>query len=264
MLQYVLRLQLLPERMLTATEYICAVGVGVTKPAFLRADDGQIYVVKFARRPKDFSWLISEYLAAAIGSYLKLPFPAAGAIFLDNEKFHTDFPTAVHFASRYQDGCSYIERKTQPHLYNARELSGVALFDAFFLNGDRMRNARNLLLQETAERQRLIAIDHSHLFHSLSWRAEELASLSSEIPPFPADDWKFFLGEMDVAEDLQYYSALLAECIEIYAPFILHSLPDAWLTDAKKIRSALADFCMKRLQLLPFLQSYIYDELARR
>ena len=66
--------------MLKADMYMGRVGVGVTSPSLIKADDGYIYVVKMKNNRLGTKVLVNEYIAAWMGKKLNLPFPFSDCI----------------------------------------------------------------------------------------------------------------------------------------------------------------------------------------
>lgn len=250
--------------MLTAKRYICAVGAGVTKPAFFEANDGNIYVVKLARRNVDYPWLISEQLAANIGIYMRLPFPPASLIYIDNDAFGVKLPTTIHFASRYLQKTNYLDWQHLPQITNLKDIAGLILFDEFFFNDDRIKRNRNLLLMQDGSAQKIIGIDHSHLFGSLHWSEHELVSLSTVVPDYDLSLWQALLSNHDITADLEIYSRRLFEIASIHQKTIIEKIPDVWLNGNKKIRILLANFLTQRAAILPVLTQYISAKLQNQ
>lgn len=247
--------------MLAAKRYICAVGSGVTKPAFFEASDGNIYVVKLARRHLDYPWLISEQLAASIGHHLNLPFPQASPIYVDNDTFGTNLPTPVHFASRYLEGSSYLNWQCLPKITNIKDISGLILFDCFFFNDDRIKRNRNLLLLSNGNCSKIVGIDHSHLFGTLHWGEQNLLALPTIVPDYDLTLWQTLLSGYNASDDLWYYSHRLQGIIACQRENIIRSIPEEWFDGNKKIRLLLADFLTQRGAILPLLTGYIIDKL---
>ncbi len=170
-------------QMLKADMYMGRVGVGVTSPSLIKADDGYIYVVKMKNNRLGTKVLVNEYIAAWMGKKLNLPFPFSDCIELSDEfisqnrRLHIKMKAGIHFASRYLKKTKYVHYYHMPYVINKPEFAGVILFDHFMLNEDRTLNGKNILISKVEAGYQMYAIDNSHLFGSGRWLTEKLPTL---------------------------------------------------------------------------------------
>lgn len=160
--------------MLTSTEYLGKVWVGVTIPIFLKADNNQIYIVKLAKNPLGKNVLINELLGYLIGQKFNLIFPPSDIIMINQNLAYNISSNKLHFASQYIYNCSYVTSENVVYANNLSEMAGIILFDHMFHNADRINNLKNLLISTEENNYRIYAIDNSHLFSSTHWTNRKL------------------------------------------------------------------------------------------
>ena len=233
--------------MLKAVEYIGKVGVGVTAPAFYRADDTKVYVVKRLTNRVGNRVLISELFAAAFGRATGLIFPPAAPI--DLSAFLRPGAAPVHFASAYVPNCRYADRSNIVQADNLREMAGVILFDHLFHNADRTNNRKNLLLSRMEEGARLYAIDNSHLFKTGRWTIEKLEALAERSQLYANFLYGVLLRRYLCTDDFAPYLARLRALTPAEIDAMLAAIPDGWF-DEEGLRDALRRFTLRRLEKL--------------
>ena len=254
--------------MLIAVEHLGGVGVGITGPQFIRADDGRVYVVKLKSNRLGTKVLSSEFLAAEIGKIMGLCFPPSDLIAIKREMLAHSLRLAelgagegLHFASRYLDAAQYVSRKNWRTAANLPEMAGVILFDHLFHNADRANNQKNLLLRQENGVYRIYAIDNSHLFRSGRWTAESLAALEPKISMYYRYSFGYLLKDSLSAPDFTPYLEKVTQLADATIDTLVQNIPAEWLSDAAerralthyiKIRRGMAEeICQKLLRYIP-------------
>lgn len=241
--------------MLKAEKYMGRVGVGVTSPSLVKADDGYIYVVKMKNNRLGTKVLVNEYIAAWMGKRLDLPFPYSDCIELSdefisqNQRLHIKMKQGIHFASRYLKRAKYVHYYHMPHVINKAEFAGVILFDHFMLNEDRTLNGKNILICKVETGYRMYAIDNSHLFGSGKWLTEKLSTLINQ---FKLNKRRAFgallkhdLKEEDFAEYVNRIKLMKDEDIEE----MLCGIPEEWGMQEKD-KAAIGHFIKCRRDIV--------------
>ncbi len=250
--------------MLKAVEYKKSIGVGVTKPQLLRADDGRLYVVKFTSNRLGAKALANEFIGSRLGKKLELDFPPAETIELSEEALTKlprlqkhGVPAGVHFAIRYLRHASYVQPWHIRQAVNRHAFAGVILFDHILQNEDRTLNGCNLLVRRETDGLRLYAIDNTHLFGSGCWRRENLYRYREVVHINQRRAYGMLLRHCLKAADFEPYikraQAISAEKINA----MLDEMPSAWLDAADK--KAVGEYLLWRFSMT----GQIYDALSR-
>ena len=251
--------------MLTAVEYLGAVGVGVTSPQYFRGDDGKMYVVKFQPCGSESKVAVSEWLAAELGERLGLPFPAYALMEIDRHLIepHAHLSTigmtaGRHFASCFLGNAVYASKINLTKAANITEMAGIILFDHIFHNADRAKNKRNILLCPFEEELRIVAIDNSHLFRSSRWNAGTLARLGRDITVYAARNYRKLLKDILVMEDFLPFCERIKNISPEQVNHIISNIPVEWLPVDDE-RHSLAEYVGMRLAMV----EEICDRLGR-
>ncbi|WP_371370946.1 HipA family kinase [Sporomusa aerivorans] len=242
--------------MLLAVEYLGKVGVGVTKPQFFQAQDGNVYVVKFQDSRLGSRVLVSEFFAAKIGAIMNLCFPPSEIIEINNEILENN-PELIdlgiapgrHFASLYLEQAGYVGKDRLHKAVNLAEMAGVLLFDHMFHNADRAKNQKNLLLNPQDEQYRVYAIDNSHLFRSSRWTLETLQNLCTKIKIFYFQHYRILLKDLLSSQDFMPYVNIVKTISNEKIDCIIKEIPSEWLPEECE-RQALADFAKMRRDMV--------------
>lgn len=238
--------------MLIAVDYLGKVGVGVTLPQFFRAQDGNIYVVKFQNNQLGSRVLVSELFAAKFGAHMGLCFPPSDIIEI-NEQILNDNPCLLdiglkpgwHFASRYLEYAEYIGKNRLSKATNVPEMAGVILFDHMFHNADRAKNQKNLLLRLEDEQYKIYAIDNSHLFRSSRWTIESFQILETKIKTYYYQYYRNLLKDLLTPQDFIPYIELVKKISDEQIDCIVGEIPNEWLPGETE-RLALASYTKLR------------------
>lgn len=159
-----------------ATRYITPLREGGSLPAVVEADDGEMYVMKFAGAGQGPKALIAELIAGEIGRALGLPVPILAFVMLDHALGPSE-PDAeisdllkasvgLNFGLRYLPSAFAYNPLLQPPP-NADLASTIVWFDSYVTNVDRTVRNTNLLVWQ----RELWLIDHgAALYFHYDWR----------------------------------------------------------------------------------------------
>ena len=145
-------------RQLVATRYLTALREGGSVPAVVEADDGALYVMKFAGAAQGCKALIAELVAGEIGRGLGLPIPEIVFLTLDAALGPSEPHEEIRDLLRRSVGLNLGMRfLPQAFAYNPRLPPGldpataslIVWFDAFVMNVD--RTLRNINMLDLAE-----------------------------------------------------------------------------------------------------------------
>ncbi len=238
--------------MLLAVEYLGEVGVGVTLPQFFRACDGNTYVVKFQNNQLRSKVLVSELLAAKLGTIMGLCFPPSDVIEI-NERLVNKNPCLLdlglapgrYFASLYLERAEYVGKDRLSKASNVSAMAGVLLFDHIFHNADRAKNQKNLLLRLEDEHYTVYAIDNSHLFRSSRWDIDSLQKLGTKIKIYYYQHYRNLLKDILSAQDFIPYIEIVKKISNEQIDSIVQEIPKEWLPDETE-RQTLATYTKLR------------------
>ncbi|MDD4600566.1 hypothetical protein SDC9_13764 [bioreactor metagenome] len=255
--------------MLIATEHLGAVGVGITVPQFFRADDGNIYVVKFQDNRLNSRVAVSELFAAKIGQIMGLCFPPSDIIAVDEQMvsenpglLEVGINVGLHFASRFLDHTEYVGKNGLYKAINVSELAGVLLFDHMFHNADRARNKKNLLLRLEGEEYKVYAIDNSHLFRSSRWAIDSFHQLGSRIKIYYVQHYRNLLKDLLYAQDFLPYLEKVKMISGEQIDCIVREIPYEWMPDEPE-RLALAEYTKMRRDMADEIWNRIWKQIPR-
>lgn len=241
--------------MLTAVKHLGKVGIGITTPQFFRANDGKTYVVKLQHSRIGSKFLVSEFLAAQIGKFMKLCFPPNDIIMVDEKIIRENetlslmnIPPGMHFASLYLDKTEYLGKNNIAKAANISDMAGIMLFDHMFHNADRANNKKNLLLRQEESEHKIYAIDNSHLFRSGQWTSKSLENLTGKLKIYYRYSFGLLLRDMLTQQDFDPYLEALNNLSDDEIYWIVHSIPLVWLPD-ELTRNALIAFIKNRCDI---------------
>lgn len=254
--------------MLTAIEYLGAVGVGVTAPQIFRASDGKVYVVKLQNNPMGPKILVNEYIACWFGSRMELCFPPGDMLEIDKQLLRKNRRLRAagvipkyHFASQYLHSNRYVGRNNLYRATNKRELAGVMLFDHMFHNIDRTKNRKNIIVCIEEGAYVLYAIDNSHLFVRGRWKIETLEKLVSKISVNRRRSYGWLLKYFLVAGDFTSYTDKVKDIREEELIELVESIPKEWLPKEEE-REALLGFMIKRCNMVNDIALYLCQSIS--
>jgi hypothetical protein len=252
-------------RTLTATRYLTPLREGSSLPAVVEADDGELYVMKFAGAGQGPKALIAELVAGEVGRALGLRIPEIVCLTLDpalgpsepNEEIRDLLRASVglNLGLRYLPRAFTYDPSLPPPL--APELaSAIVWFDAYVTNPD--RTLRNVNILESGHE--LWLIDHGvALYFHHDWRSYGPRSRS----PFPPIKDHALLPQACLLDssDAQARARLTKKVLA----GITNAIPEAWLDPAAPFaspdaqRDAYLEFLLDRLEA-----SHIFVDEANR
>lgn len=164
-------------------------------PSIFDCSDDNRYVVKHSQQGRNYLHLINELIAAQLAAAVNIPNPSFALVeikqsILPNDyKFACGKPSGLGFGSQFLPGIiksitnidNLISITKTKNYEIVEDFVKICAFDIWVKNTDRVVNNPNLLLQETGNRIRLFAIDHSSIFSELSY-----LSLEKEVDELPA------------------------------------------------------------------------------
>jgi hypothetical protein len=176
-----------PIRSLTTTRYLTPLREGSSLPAIVEAEDGKLYVMKFAGAGQGRKALIAELVAGEVGRALGLRVPEIVFLTLDPalgpSEPNAEIRDLLRASAGLNLGMRYLPKaftfdpslppSVDPHLASA-----IVWFDAYIINPD--RTLRNVNILESCHE--LWLIDHGvALYFHHDWRGYLARSRS----PFP-------------------------------------------------------------------------------
>lgn len=236
---------------LTATRYIVPLHEGGSLPAVVEAEDGELYVMKFAGAGQGPKVLIAELVAGEIGRALGLRVPELVFLELDsalavnerNQEIRDLLKASVglNLGLRYLPSAFAFNPLLQPPT-PADLASAVVWFDAYVTNVDRTARNTNLLLWH----DELWLIDQgAALYFHYDW--EDYLARSQTPFPFIKQHVLLPLASAIEAADQQLRPRLTPEVLTA----IVDLIPDVWLGDEARF----ADIAAHRAAYVAYLQS---------
>jgi hypothetical protein len=248
--------------LLTATRYVTPFKEGGSLPALVEADDGQMYVMKFAGAGQGRKALIAELVAGEIGRALGLRVPELALLNLDPSFGATEGDPEIRDLLKASVGINlglrflpnafeYNPMKTPP--LTAEQAAAIVWFDAYVTNVDRTPRNVNMLI---CDRQ-LWLIDHGacmYFHHSADWHKQPERSRT----PFkPIKDHALLPYAGAVTEADAALKPLLTKPV---IDDIVKTIPHEWLRDGMPVddtRTAYTRWLETRLE-----QSSVFVEEA--
>jgi hypothetical protein len=244
-------------RTVTARQYITPLREGSSLPAVVEADDGQLYVMKFAGTGHGATALIAELVAGEIGRALGLLVPEIAFVTLDPSLGPSEpdgeirdllaASVGLNLGLRYLPNAFGFNLLLQPPP-SADLASLVVWFDAYVTNIDRTPRNVNILMWDGD----LWLIDHgSCLYFHYDWNGY----LERSRTPFPfIKDHTLlsFASTLDRADEIAR-SHLTPGLIEN----IVRLIPDEWLGERERFaspaehRQAYVAYLLGRLEASP-------------
>lgn len=238
--------------MLYAKEYIGSIGIGVTVPQLIRADDDNVYVVKLKNNRLGMKVLVNEFIASRLGNMMELCFPASDMITLTDEFINSSkrltrmkVIAGLHFATYYLRSSKYVHHYHLHAVTNKKEFAGVMLFDHLLHNADRTLNGKNMLIRREIDGYRMYAIDNSHLLGSGRWEKESLRVMINGVKLNKRRAYgtllRHYLQESDFMPYVEKFEAITKQQVDQ----IVDDIPEEWLSDIET-RAELKLFLLAR------------------
>ncbi len=247
----------------TATRYITPLREGGSLPAVVEADDGLLYVMKFAGAGQGPKALIAELLAGEIGRTLGLRVPEIVFIELDSalarSEPHPEIQDLLQASVGLNLGLRYLPNAFDFNMLlkpppDARLASAIVWFDAYITNVDRTPRNVNLLIWQ----DNLWLIDHgAALYFHHNW--DNFTPQNQSSFPFIKNHTLIsFAGELpqtDATLRPRLTPSIIAEIVDF--------IPDRWLNSEANFagkaehKAAYESYLLTRLE-----QSSIFVEEA--
>ncbi len=236
----------------SATRYLTPLREGGSLPAIVEADDGELYVMKFAGAGQGPKALIAELVAGEIAREIGLPMPELAFITLDESLGPSEPDIEIHdllqasvglnLGLRYLPKAFAFNMLLQPSP-DADLASAIVWFDAYITNMDRTPQNVNLLIWQ----EELWLIDHGA---SLYFHHNMNNITDRHLKPFPYIENHTLLP---FATTLWEQDPLLRRRLPNKAiERIISLVPDVWLGDEGAFdhvddhRHAYSDYLINR------------------
>ena len=242
-------------RTLNATCYLTPLREGGSLPAVVEADDGALYVMKFAGAGQGRKALIAELIAGELARALGLRVPEIVFLRLGNALGPSEPNFEIHDLLRASVGLNLGMRflpnalafnPLLPPRPAADLASSIVWFDAFVTNVDRTPRNVNLLVWQ----RELWLIDHgAALYFHHDWANDFQVRSRSPFSHIKEHALLPFASAL-AAADADAHARLSRENVES----IVALVPDEWLEDvplfsnAAQHRQAYVDFLLARLE----------------
>ena len=242
---------------LNTVRYITPLREGGSLPAIVEADNGELYVMKFAGAGQGVKALIAELVAGEIARTLGLPVPEIVLMALDprfgRNESHDEIrdllqaSAGLNLALRYLPKAFGFNPLLEP-MPDPGFASAVVWFDAFVSNVDRTPRNPNILTWQDG----LWLIDHGaalYFHHGATSTADFAARVASPFPMIREHVLLPFASALEEA-DLVLSDRLSAKHID----HIVDAIPDPWLNGAERPggaamwRAAYAGYLQQRLE----------------
>jgi hypothetical protein len=241
-------------RTTTAIQYVTPLREGGSLPAVVKADDGQLYVMKFVGAGQGPKALIAELVGGEIARALGLVVPELVFLEMDPLLGRSEPDPEIQDLIRASAGLN-LGLRYLPNAFAFNPLlkpppepdlaSAIVWFDAYVTNVDRTPRNVNMLLWQ----QELWLIDHgAALYFHHNWANYQAQSRSSF--PFVREHVLLPFASALPDTDRRLRGRLHPDALEA----IVNLIPDAWLTDDAPFasfdehRQAYLDFLVNRLE----------------
>jgi hypothetical protein len=242
-------------KILTAMRYVTPLREGGSLPAIVEADDGKMYVMKFAGAGQGPKALIAELVAGEIGRALGLRVPEVVILELDPMLGRSEPDPEIQdllqaSAGRLNLGLRYLPNALAFNMLikpppSPELASQIVWFDAYVTNVDRTPRNVNMLIWDDA----LWLIDHgASLYFHHDW-GDYLDRSRSPFALIKDHTLLTFANQLQVADKalrLRLTPALLQDIIDM--------IPDEWLngesifSSTAEHRDAYVSYLLSRLE----------------
>lgn len=249
----------------TATEYIAPLREGGSLPAIIKADDGELYAMKFVGAGQGPKALIAELIAGEIARALDFRIPEIVLVALDpaigQAEPDAEIQDLLYASAGINLGMRFLSHSSTfnliaPPAPSAEFASRLVWFDAFVTNVDRTPRNVNMLIHHNE----IWLIDHgASLYFQHNWQDH---FKQAETPFAMVRDHVL----LKLADRLQAADAFAKEKLNA-ALFenLTAGIPDTWLMENEKFagkdehRRGFVEFLDHRLK-----NSHIFIEEANR
>ncbi len=222
---------------LTAMQYLTPLREGGSLPAIVRADDGELYVIKFLGSGHGRKALIAELVAGEIGRALGLRVPDMALMELDPALGASEPDQEIQDLLRASSGINLGFRYLPQALAYSPLLqpppdpdlaSAIVWFDSYITNVDRTPKNVNILIWQ----HDLWLIDHgSSLYFHHTWQ-DYVERSRTPFSPIRDHVLLPFAGELD-----QAHASLRPRLNPELLATIVDAIPDPWLDDEPRFNS---------------------------
>ena len=210
-------------RKVRAVEIISPTGQGYTQPFFIKADDGEIYVVK-GMAGAGAAGLVSEFICAELGNRYGLPMPEHALMYIPKEML--DFSLIDGIENLYGKVAFASKRITHARTLNFSQIDLVSqelqqkiyMFDVWVSNDDRNLSREggnvNLLIDDE---NNIYVIDHNLAF-----------SKSDHASPREHHVFRNQLNSLDDYATRDNHLSAMCESLENWDR-IVEKIPEEWI-----------------------------------
>jgi len=234
------------------------IGVGVTRPILVTADNGKKYVAKLFDEDNEHKHLVNEYISYHLAKDLDLPIPDASFLIIPETLIASNpdlkernIKSNIAFGSHYiGTAIPNINSFLLDSSKNTRDFPAILLFDQIIYNDDRSENAGNLIFCKKSKK--LLIIDHSHIFKDGTiWSVSSLNRCINEliVPTFLGTYNKMLLKYVNGNRPFHYISQKIQAVSQERILEIVSSIPDEWPVTRDE-KETLVSFIFKRIQAL--------------
>ncbi len=250
---------------LLATEYIEPLREGGSLPAIVKADDDQIYVMKFVGAGQGVKALIAELISGEIGRELGFNVPEIVLLELDpaigQAEPDAEIQDLLKASAGINLGMKFLSHATTFNLLaiphpSPEFASRLVWFDAFITNVDRTPRNVNMLIHK----EDIWLIDHGA---SLNFHHNWQDPFKQSETPFPFIKNHVLLPLADKIQNLN--GQFMGRLNHTFFEAVVAQIPDEWLPPENKfdssrsLRQAYVDYLVHRMEV-----SQIFVEEAVR
>lgn len=222
---------------------------------FVRCDDNNVYVVKFADNSKT---AINEYVGGSLAKMLNLPTPTMALINLSQELIDLssqmssrNVKPGYHIGSqKLPDNIMDFDKidndaLTNFTLLNSDDLYGIICFDNWVLNTDRHNGGNNMIEVLPGQKLRFHIIDFGHCFVDNNWtglnnRIQEM-NLMNYLP--------YFQRYLNKIESFEVWCKIIIKIDDSTIINLISSIPSSWMI-SKEESEQLVKFIQTRKELV--------------
>ncbi|MDP5276419.1 HipA family kinase [Chengkuizengella axinellae] len=229
-------------------------------------DNQSDYAVNFLHATEEKT-LVNQWIAYCIGRYMELPIPKAEIVEMPTSFLH-DIPNlnsytqqnAKQLAVFFLENCISIDEEKTYSISNQGDFAKTIVFDYWLCNTNRTNH--NVWLQEiTPGIYKYWMMDHSEIFASLSWTAEDLTKLPENVLNNNTHKTMASLitNEKEFAKQIELIQTIPTLLLEE----ILSLIPEEWNISTKEKEAVVKALNHRRYEIVPniinqFIQYRIY------
>ncbi|NDI36051.1 HipA family kinase [Chengkuizengella sediminis] len=229
-------------------------------------DNNQNYAVNFLHAGEEKS-LMNEWIAYCIAKYMEIPVPEVQIIeiptlFLD--EIPNLIPYKQHYLSKNQSAILYLDESISLNeveaglISNVDDLVKMVVFDYWLCNTNRTHH--NVLLQnKTPGVYQCWIMDHSEIFSSLSWTADDLKNLPETVLNIAAHETlaSFIPNEKEFLEQIEVIQTIPTLLLEE----ILSMIPEEWKMSKVEQKNVIKALNYRRHKVIPRVINQFINEI---